>query len=79
MSKYMVKKGDTLSAIAKKYGTTVTKLAKANAIPDPNVIHVGQLLTIPSDVDYTSLGKQFEKTMKDIENLPSFQKLLTML
>lgn len=77
--KYMVKKGDTLSAIARKYGTTVAKLAKANAIANPNIIHTGQLLTIPRDVDYTSLGKQFEKVIKDIESLPSFQKLQGMM
>lgn len=77
--KYMVKKGDTLSAIAKKYGTTVSKLAKANAIQNPDVIHTGQLLIIPSDTDYVSLGKQVEKVVKDIENLPSFRKLREMM
>jgi len=77
--KYMVKKGDTLSAIAKKYGTTVSKLAKANAIQNPDVIHTGQLLIIPSDTDYVSLGKQVEKVVKDIEKLPSFQKLREMM
>lgn len=77
--KYMVKKGDTLSAIAKKYGTTVSKLAKANAIQNPDVIHTGQLLIIPSGTDYVSLGKQVEKVVKDIENLPSFQKLREMM
>lgn len=77
--KYMVKKGDTLSAIARKYGTTVSKLAKANAIQNPDVIHTGQLLIIPSGTDYVSLGKQVEKVVKDIENLPSFQKLREMM
>lgn len=44
--KYTVKKGDTLSSIAKKYKTTVAKLAKANGIKEPNKIYVGQVLTI---------------------------------
>lgn len=43
---YTVKSGDTLSAIASKYGTTYTKLAKINGISDPNKIYVGQVLTI---------------------------------
>lgn len=77
--KYMVKKGDTLSTIARKYGTTVAKLAKANAIQNPDVIHTGQLLIIPSGTDYVSLGKQVEKVIKDIETLPSFQKLHEMM
>lgn len=43
---YTVKKGDTLSAIAAKYKTTVEKIAKDNKIADPNVIYVGQKLKI---------------------------------
>lgn len=43
---YTVKKGDTLSSIAKKYGTTYQKIAKENEIKDPNKIKVGQKLKI---------------------------------
>ena len=43
---YIVKKGDTLSAIAKKYGTTYQKIAKDNGIADPNKIYPGQKLII---------------------------------
>lgn len=43
---YIVKKGDTLSAIAKKYGTTVSKIAKKNSIKNVNKIYVGQVLKI---------------------------------
>lgn len=43
---YTVKKGDTLSAIAKKYKTTVEKLAKANNIKNPNIINIGQVIKI---------------------------------
>lgn len=43
---YTVKKGDTLTAIAKKYGTTVAKLKKANNIANANKIYVGQKLKI---------------------------------
>ena len=43
---YIVKKGDTLSKIAKKYGTTYQKIAKDNNIANPNVIDVGQKLVI---------------------------------
>ena len=46
MSTYTVKKGDTLSAIAKQYGTTYQEIAKANGISDPNKIYVGQTLNI---------------------------------
>ena len=43
---YTVKKGDTLSGIAKKYGTTVSKLASLNNIKNVNLIYVGQVLVI---------------------------------
>ncbi len=43
---YKVKSGDTLSAIAKKYNTTVTAIAKKNSIKDVNKIYVGQVLKI---------------------------------
>ena len=43
---YTVKKGDTLSGIAKKYKTTVNKLKKANNIKDVNKIYIGQVIKI---------------------------------
>lgn len=43
---YTVKKGDTLSGIASKYGTTYQKIAKENNISNPNKIRVGQKLKI---------------------------------
>lgn len=44
---YTVQSGDTLGAIATRFGVTITALASANGIPDPNVIQVGQVLQIP--------------------------------
>lgn len=43
---YTVKKGDTLSGIAKKYNTTVSKLAKDNNIKNINLIYIGQKIVI---------------------------------
>jgi len=44
---YTIKAGDTLTAIAVKYGTTVAAIASANNITNINNISVGQVLTIP--------------------------------
>jgi len=44
---HTVKTGDTLYAIAVKYGTTVAALASANNISNVNNISVGQVLLIP--------------------------------
>lgn len=43
---YKVKKGDTLSKIAKENNTTVEKLVKINNIKNPNLIYAGQKIRI---------------------------------
>jgi len=43
-----IRKGDTLSKIAKQYGTTVSALSSANGISNPNKITAGRTLNIPS-------------------------------
>ena len=43
---YVVKKGDTLSGIARRYNTTVHNLTMANDLQNPNKIYVGQYLKI---------------------------------
>jgi LysM repeat protein len=45
---YTVKSGDTLSAIAKKYNTTVSQLTTWNNITNANLIYVGQKLKVKS-------------------------------
>ncbi|NSF08384.1 LysM peptidoglycan-binding domain-containing protein [Coprococcus comes] len=44
---YTVVKGDTLSKIAKKYGTTVDTLVKLNGIKNKNLINIGQVIKLP--------------------------------
>lgn len=43
---YVVKRGDTLSAIASKYGTTYQHLAQINGIANPNRIYAGQKIRV---------------------------------
>lgn len=43
---YVVQPGDTLSAIARKYGSTPGALAQINKLPDPNLVRVGQVLKL---------------------------------
>jgi len=51
MSTYTVRSGDTLSALARRHGTTVQALARVNNISNPNFIRTGQRLTIPGRSD----------------------------
>lgn len=92
--KYTVKKGDSLSAIAAKYKTTVSAIQKANPdkIKNVNVIQIGWVLNIPVTnsskpatttakpaKDYTAIGKQYETALNDVQNLPSVKKLMEMM
>ena len=43
---YIVKPGDTLWNIAKKYKTSVDKIVKTNDIIDPDAISVGQKILV---------------------------------
>ena len=45
---HVVARGEMLSLIARRYGVTVEALARANGIANPDLIHVGQVLTIPA-------------------------------
>ena len=50
---YTVKSGDSLSAIAARYGMSYETLARLNNISDPNRIYVGQTLNLGTS-GYTS-------------------------
>ena len=54
---YTVKKGDTLSQIAAKYGTTYQAIAAYNGIKKPNAIRVGQKIKIPASTAPAALKK----------------------
>jgi LysM repeat protein len=43
---YIIRWGDTLTSIAKKYDTTVEKLCELNGISDPNLIFAGNQLKV---------------------------------
>lgn len=57
---YTVKSGDTLSGIAGKFNTTYTQLAQLNHISNPNVIRVGQVLTLHQTVAQNTTTSQQE-------------------
>jgi LysM repeat protein len=45
---YVVRAGDTLNRIAARFNTTAATLAQLNGIANPNIIRVGQQITIPT-------------------------------
>ena len=51
MTTYSVRSGDTLGAVARRFNTSVDKIAKANGIANPNRIYAGQKLSIPDSFE----------------------------
>jgi membrane-bound lytic murein transglycosylase D len=47
-TRYRVQRGDTLSTIAQRFGTSVVALQRANQLTRPDRIHIGQVLEIPN-------------------------------
>ena len=67
MTTYSVKRGDTLSAIASRYHTSVSALVSANHIKNANLIYVGEKLSIPGAAAPKSTPKDvIEKLNKEV-------------
>jgi len=45
---HVVAPGEALARIARRYGTTATALAATNGIADPNLVRIGQRLSVPA-------------------------------
>lgn len=54
-SAYIVKPGDSIDKIARKVGTSATKLAKTNGLKTSSIIHPGQKLKVPGMSPKTSI------------------------
>ena len=76
---YIVKKGDTLTRIAKMHNTTVRELVSLNGIANPNIICVGQVLHIPTKTTSVDTIKLINDCVDDIQKLPSFKKFMEMI
>jgi LysM repeat protein len=63
---YYVQKGDTLKKIAAKFNTTVDAILQLNYIANPNMIYVGQAITLPAFISTHIVQKG--DTLKIIAN-----------
>lgn len=66
---YQIRRGDTLSALAARYGTTVSALARANNIANPNLIYAGATLRVPG----YSAQDRFEPSRPSRQSRPGRQ------
>jgi LysM repeat protein len=58
-SSYTVVEGDTLTHIARRYGTSIDAIVAANSIKDPSFIRIGQRLVIPGGTGAGLVGDTF--------------------
>lgn len=63
---YTVKSGDTLSGIAYRFNTTYSHLAQLNNIKNPNLIRVGQVLTVRQNVRQAAPAAKQETTTSNV-------------
>lgn len=73
---YTVVKGDTLSEIAVRYDTTVSKLVIDNNISNPNLIYPGQRLVIYNS-STTNLGNECGKVLYTIKRGDTLSEIAT--
>lgn len=68
---YTVRRGDTLSGIAQRYGTTVQSIVNLNNISNPNLIYPGQVFKIETNInnDQTNEMGHIVYTVKRGDNL----------
>ena len=86
---YSIQKGDTLSGLAKKYGTDVGSLAKSSGISDPNKLSVGQSIKVPEKPTQVAMREDKQtkalkkavanKKLKDIKGKKKSQELINKL
>jgi len=76
-NKYVVKKGDSISSIAKRYGVSQVELKRANNIKG-NTIESGQLLRVPSMINVKDeLVIEDIKVAKDDTHIKSLPEIET--
>ena len=69
---YVVQAGDTLSAIARRFETTVTALMALNNLPDANMINTGQTLLIRAAEATPTPGSTVPTATATIVTSPTF-------
>ncbi len=63
--KYKVRRGDNLSKIARRHGTSVANIKRLNGIKSNNALRVGQFIKVPDQVNSKKLLNDLRRSLKD--------------
>jgi cell wall-associated NlpC family hydrolase len=76
-TKYVIKSGDTLSGIARKHQTTVSKIREANGLKKSDTIKVGKVLKLPKNKKTIKFVKRKKKpsTKKFVASLSNLEAI----
>ena len=77
LTKYVVKRGDTLSAIARKHHTTIKNLRETNGLKKSNIIKIGKVLKVPQTkkpitfvkTDKRTSTKKLTRTLANLDTI----------
>lgn len=62
---YVVERGDSLSVIARRFNTSVARLASLNSLPSRHRIQIGQRLLLPQDNSAATLAANTPRSASD--------------
>jgi hypothetical protein len=69
-AKYVVQKSDTAAGIARKHGISLAALLRHNGLSQPNRIHPGDVLRIPSPRKQSPTATPASSIQKRLEQIP---------
>ena len=72
---HTIAKGETLGIIARKYGLTISEIARHNGINNPNRVKVGQKINIPGKSVSISYTVKRGDTLSSIAKTVSYTHL----
>ncbi|WP_162160906.1 peptidoglycan DD-metalloendopeptidase family protein [Leptolyngbya sp. PCC 6406] len=71
--RHQIRRGETLSTIARQYGISTTELARANSISNPNRIFVGRTLVIPQSAPQATAPEPLVPAPIELASLEPFR------
>ncbi len=71
---YIVKKGDSLWLIARRYGVTVAELTAENSIPESKVLRIGQSIALPRGARFRDVPEIKHAAPRHASTAPSSSK-----